>query len=277
MLRAIRRVAAAGLLLFAVCPADRLSSGNAAWTVGTTGSSSPAAVTTSTAGASCAPRGGVARITIQSQGLSRPIRVSIVSPATTQDVVGVVYLLHGSGTDESQWEAIGIEAALDDLVATGQSRPFTVVLPDLPTGGDPGRDGAAFLNDVVPAIERCLGGPRPAAHRALGGISRGGSLALEVVADHGDEFAAVGGHSPAVAGDDVTSLAQRIASSHVRVWLDVGTEDALKGPTQQLATALTDAGSAPELQVSPGGHDRAYWGAHLRDYLRWYGSAISSA
>jgi hypothetical protein len=62
----------------------------------------------------------------------------------------------------------------------------------------------------------------------------------------------------------------------MRVWLDVGTEDALRGPTEQFATALIDAGSAPELLLSPGGHNRAYWGAHVRDYLQWYASVIGA-
>jgi enterochelin esterase-like enzyme len=233
-------------------------------------------VTTEAAEPTCAGAGGIARITIQSDVLSAPVRVSIVSPSTEGRTDRVLYLLHGAGTDESQWEAIGVQAALDDVVAMGQSRPFTVVLPDLPSGGDPALDAVAFFDDVVPAIEECLGGPRAATHRAIGGISRGGSLALEVVADHGDAFAAVGGHSPAVADVDQTSLAQRLARSAVRVWLDVGTDDSLLGATQQLATALSDAGLVPEFLLASGAHDRAYWGAHLRDYLEWYGLAISS-
>ena len=50
------------------------------------------------------------------------------------------------------------------------------------------------------------------------------------------------------------------------MWLDVGTDDALRAATQQFANALTDAGDAPELRLAPGGHTRVYWGAHLHDY-----------
>jgi enterochelin esterase-like enzyme len=222
----------------------------------------------------CAVDGGITRITVQSAVVATSIRVSIVSPKSTAASIGIVYLLHGAGTDETQWEAVGVEAALDDLVATGDTRPFTVVLPDLPMSYDANLDGSALLNDVAPAVERCLGGAPN--RQAIGGISRGGELALLVAADHGGTFVAVGGHSPAVADVDQMSLVQRLASTNVRVWLDVGLQDPLRPATQQLATGLTDAGTPPELHMSAGGHDRVYWGAHVREYLRWYAAALSS-
>jgi enterochelin esterase-like enzyme len=275
-LRVIRRLAAAGLLLFAACSADRAPSSSAPTRASTLTASSSGATTRSTTEGTCATAGDITRITIQSDVLSTPVRVSVVAPSTAERSDRVLYLLHGANTDETQWEAIGVQAALDAVVASGQTRPFTVVLPDLPNSYDPAIDAPAFFDDVVPAVERCLGGPRSAAHRAVGGISRGGSLALEVAAFHGDAFAAVGGHSPAVADIELTSLARQLASNRTHVWLDVGTGDSLRPATEQLATALTDAGSTPELLVSSGGHDRAYWGAHLHDYLEWYGRAISS-
>ena len=125
----------------------------------------------------------------------------------------MVYLLHGAGTDESQWGAIGVQRTLDGLVSTGRSLPFVVVLPDLPSVNDPALDAAALLNDIIPAVEKCSGGSRPPTRRAVGGISRGGALALEVAADHPAQFAAVGGHSPAVPRNEIVSLAQRLASS----------------------------------------------------------------
>jgi enterochelin esterase-like enzyme len=263
-------------MLFVACSADRAPSSNAGSTASSADASSSTPETTAIAEPTCAVVGGIAKIVIHSDVLSLPIRVSIVSPNTGDPPDAVLYLFHGAETDESQWEAIGIQAALNDVVATGRSRPFTVVLPDIPSTGDSAIDAGAFFNDVMPAVERCLGGPVVPRHRIVGGISRGGSVALEVVAEHADSFAGVGGHSPAVADVDQASLVQRLASNHVRVWLDVGTEDPLLAATRQFSAALTDAGDAPELRLAPGGHDRAYWGGHLHDYLDWYGPAISS-
>ena len=246
---------------------------NSATSSGTAETTSPASPTT--AAPTCAVAGEITRITVQSTVLATPIRVSIVSPKATTESRGVLYLFHGGATDETQWEAIGVQTALDDLVAADESRPFAVVLPDLPKSGDSSVDGAAFLDDIMPAVERCLG-TSPNSRRAIGGISRGGTVALELAAGHGDQFVAVGGHSPAVADVDQAPITQGLASTHLPVWLDVGAEDALLPATQQLASALTDAGASPELHVSAGGHDRTYWGAHLHDYLQWYASAISS-
>jgi enterochelin esterase-like enzyme len=232
--------------------------------------------TTTAADMSCAPRGGIARITVQSATVMRPIRVSVVAAPGASAVASVLYLLHGAGTDESQWEAIGVEGTLDDLVSTGRRRPFVVVLPDLPSDTDPALDGAALLNDIIPAVEKCSGGTRPPTHRAVGGISRGGVLALEVAADHPDQFAAVGGHSPAVPSNEIASLARRLASSHVQVWLDVGSDDTLRSATNQLADALTNHGAPPTFAVATGGHNRTYWAGRLPDYLQWYASAIGT-
>jgi enterochelin esterase family protein len=279
-LHAVRRLTIASLLLLTACTADRAPRSSAPSSASTPSASSPTALTTSTTSTTeptCAIAGRIVRITVESAALAAPIRVSVVTPDGFDRTVSVVYLLHGASTDETQWEAIGMQAALDDLIATGQPRPFTVVLPDLPSGGDPAADAVAFFEDVIPAVERCLGGgPRTAAHRAVGGISRGGTLALEVAAEHSDAFAAVGGHSPAVADVDQTSLVQGLASSNIRVWLDVGSSDALRPATQQLASALSDAGKTAELLLPPGAHDRAYWSAHLTEYLAWYGQAVSS-
>ena len=42
----------------------------------------------------------------------------------------VLYLLHGSGADETQWPAVGIACEADRLVQLGLIRPFVIVMPD---------------------------------------------------------------------------------------------------------------------------------------------------
>jgi S-formylglutathione hydrolase FrmB len=232
--------------------------------------------TTSVAGPAptCAAAAGITRLTVPSATLSAPVRVSVVAAAPVTDATSVVYLLHGASTDETQWTAIGLEAALDAVAATGQHGPFVVALPDLPIDGHGPEDGDAVVRDVLPAVEACLGGVRTASQRAIGGISRGGRLALRVAAEHPDLFAAVAGHSPALVGNETSALAQALASARLPVWLDVADGDALRGPTTELASALSVLGAPADLHVRPGRHDRAYWGAQVASYLDWYASHL---
>jgi enterochelin esterase-like enzyme len=227
-----------------------------------------------TAPPSAAPGCGPGPLTVTSAVLDRSVRVTVLSVAPPAAVTAVVYLLHGANTDETQWTAIGAEDALSALASTGTATHMAVVLPDLPSASLEANDAAALVQDVIPAVEACLGGSVDRAHRAVGGISRGGQVALEAASDHADLFAAVGGHSPVVASDDVSTVARRLASSGLHVWLDVGADDGLRDVTSALGAALTDLGSAPRLQVLPGGHDRAYWRAHVQDYLAWYAQQV---
>jgi S-formylglutathione hydrolase FrmB len=223
----------------------------------------------------CSLGPGVSTATIFSAALGRDLRVTIISAVPISDVRGVVYLLHGAGTDETQWAAIGTQIALDGLPATVSNRSVAVVLPDLPSAYDVALDSVALIGDVVPSVEACLSRPLDRSNRAVGGISRGGQLALAVAAEHPNLFGAVGGHSPVVPGDQTDALARELATSGLRVWLDVGTHDALRPTAVGLANRLAELGAPAELHVWPGQHDRAYWSAHVRDYLNWYAQQIA--
>jgi enterochelin esterase-like enzyme len=225
----------------------------------------------------CPNEAGVTRSVVVDPASGGAIRMSIILSAPPQDSQGVLYLLHGAGTDESQWEAIGVQAALDDLVSSGRGRPVVVVLPDLPTGADLSANEAALLEAVVPTVDTCDLGPPSARRRAIGGISRGGQLALTVATDHPDLFTAVGAHSPAISAADSDVLAQGLKRGGLDVWLDVGSEDGLANATTALAHALEDLGAPVDFQASAGGHDRSYWSAHVPDYLQWYSDRLGSA
>lgn len=225
--------------------------------------------------AGCPTSPGSTTLTVASAALGHDIRMTIITTVQPGEVAGVIYLLHGANTDETQWADIGVQAALDDIEGNGYA-PIGLVLPDLPNSYDLGLDSTALIHDIVPAAEACLGGVRPRSQRAVGGISRGGQLSLTVAAAHPELFGIVGGHSPVVDPAQQPQLAHDLATSGLHVWLDVGADDELRPATVALAQALTDLGAAPELHVSPGRHDRPYWAAHLRDYLTWYDQQLAA-
>jgi hypothetical protein len=53
------------------------------------------------------------------------------------------------------------------------------------------------------------------------------------------------------------------------IWLDTGADDPFRATDAELAS-LQHA----TLHVWPGGHDLAYWSAHLGRYLRFYADAL---
>ncbi|MDQ6697671.1 MAG: alpha/beta hydrolase-fold protein [Actinomycetota bacterium] len=184
----------------------------------------------------------------------------------------VLYLLHGATADETQWEDVGIGQGADCLLAAHRMRPALIVLLDAgiaegrPNG--PSEVQRFVLLEAIPTIDRRFRTIADRQHRAIGGISRGGGWALQIAADHPDRFSAVGGHSPAVHLTERQRVS--LSSREVRVWLDVGTSEALRSPVTGLARTLRDGGADVSLRVWLGAHDRRYWSHHVQAYLRFY-------
>ena len=193
----------------------------------------------------------------------------------------VVYLLHGAQTDENQWADIGVAAAADRLITNAQIPPLLIVLTDAIWAmgayeGNPQVVDMVLIDELMPVIERQYPTIRDRAHRAVGGISRGGEWALLVVGHHPEEFGTVGGHSPAVGPPTTPNnyIVPVVANNRAaRIWLDDGEGDSLTGSVASFHQALDQAGIAHEYHSWPGGHDRAYWGSHLDDYLRFYSAS----
>jgi enterochelin esterase-like enzyme len=185
----------------------------------------------------------------------------------------VVFLLHGAGADASQWPAIGIASVADQLITRGAIPPMIVVMPD---GGVNMPDALAsdLVDQLVPWTDHTYRTLADAADRAVGGISRGGRIALLAASKHPGVFSCVGGHSPLVgAGDD--AVAARLSAQDEPIRLDVGASDSLRTGVEHFAHRVEDGGGSADLVEAPGRHDRAYWRAHTSDYLRFYASLLS--
>lgn len=179
-----------------------------------------------------------------------------------------IYLLHGGSADETQWSDVGIPAAADRLITSGAIPSVIIVMPD---GGPTMPDSLAgeLVDRLVPWADRTYRTRDDASHRAVGGISLGGRVALEAVSARPGLFAAVGGHSPALEGD-YAHLAARLGVDRVAMRLDVGESESLLTWVQRFATAVRTAGARVEVATAPGRHDRAYWRSQVPRYLRFY-------
>lgn len=77
-------------------------------------------------------------------------------------------------------------------------------------------------------------------------------------------------HDPAALHTAHPEIARTLA-----LWLDVGQQDPWLPPIQALHAALDAAGIPHAWTVFPGDHTGAYWSAHVPDYLRFYGMALT--
>lgn len=196
----------------------------------------------------------------------------------------VVYLLHGIPMDENHWLDEGVAEAADKLFGSGELPPFILVMPHgdyalytETSGGDRSFEGV-FVNELVPAVDRRFRTLADAEHRAIGGISRGGVWALEIVFKNPELFSAVGGHSPALVVNRATDeydplvLAKIAPIDELRIFLDAGDRDWTRTETQALSKLLAARYIPHTFTIGKGDHDYPYWATQVEAYLRFYGA-----
>jgi S-formylglutathione hydrolase FrmB len=206
----------------------------------------------------------------------------------------LLVFLHGRGGSAVSQATDGFLAAIR---AAGARAP-DVVFAD---GGDhsyyhdraDGPWGRYVVQEVIPEAVRLLHADPNRV--AIGGISMGGFGALDIARLWPGRFCAVGGHSaamwrtggetPAGAFDDAEDFARHDILAAVqghnpyrglRVWIDVGTGDPFRQADTAFANALRAAGGHVAFHVWSGGHNSAYWAAHVRRYLAFYASALAT-
>jgi enterochelin esterase-like enzyme len=187
----------------------------------------------------------------------------------------VLYLLHGIGGDETEWERYAHpEVLLDNLIAEGKAMPMLIVMPngraqkdDRPMG-DLFKHAPSFsiferdlLDDVIPNIEARFSVASDREHRAIAGLSMGGGQALNFGLGHLDKFAWVGGLS--AAPNTKTSrelLPDPKETAHLKLlWLSCGNKDGLIHISQEVHAYLRDNGVPHIWHVSGYAHEPAEW------------------
>lgn len=118
----------------------------------------------------------------------------------------VLYLQHGMGEDARGWSDQGCAGfILDNLIAAGKAKPMLLVMDD---GGitpgamtGPRKDGRPmfwdkfseiFIADIIPMIDSTYRTIPDREHRAMAGLSLGGTQTMEIIQTHLDEFAYIG-------------------------------------------------------------------------------------
>lgn len=191
----------------------------------------------------------------------------------------VLYMIHGQTYNDDQWERLGIARAADELINSGAAVPFLIVMPrEDDTFGDiyisPFSRG--LINGLISYIDDNYSTCTDRACRAIGGLSRGGAWALRLGFTHWELFGSVGLHStPPFIGDpeQFVGWVRAIPEGKLpRLYLDTGRRDAFLSMTSEFEALLVAMNVPHEWYLNNGLHDEAYWSAHVKDYLTWYGA-----
>lgn len=251
-----------------------------------------------------------------SPALGRGIPYSLYLPDGYEDGARrypVLFLLHGLGGNERDWlEGGRIGATLDRLIGAGAVPAMIVVMPgmgdgwyvDNPDPGGLGRVQTAFLEDLVPYVDRAWRTLGRREGRAVAGLSMGGWGAMRFAMLRPELFVAAAGLSAAVITEDWAAtpawegyftgafgrpvdldrfraaspftLIPAFAREPVRpaLFLTCGDDDELDLEEGNLLfhLALKRAGIASELRMVDGGHDWTLWSREVEPVLRFVGA-----
>jgi enterochelin esterase family protein len=266
------------------------------------------------------PHGAVAEIFYYSSVLKTTRRMHVYTPAgyeANSQKYPVFYLLHGSGDTDDAWTSVGRAGfVLDNLIATKKAKPMIVVMPaghQPGTGGGPGGPPAAgttppqtptvspftdeFISDMMPYVEKHYRTINDRQHRAIAGLSMGGSQTMDIAFHHLDKFqdigvfssgASLGGgrRGPAAPGAptpatppvaqparpdwEATHLADLDNASLKKgtklIWLSTGVDDNLITSTKATVELLKKHGFEPVFKESPGAHSWFNWRNYLIEF-----------
>lgn len=218
--------------------------------------------------------GTVTRNQIADPSLPRYFPFRIYLPACYDVESGesypTLYMLHGLAKDDSEWDTLGIDETADLLISKGSAPPFLIVMPFHATGIDLETALVEFLVPYIDEHYRTRNDPR---FRSIGGLSRGGGLALRIGLQNPHLFHSIGLHSPANVSSRtyITRWVDQIPEDvKMNLWIDIGDRDPLLESTQLLITWLEELNLDPLISINTGFHDNNYWSQHLESYLTWY-------
>jgi enterochelin esterase-like enzyme len=231
------------------------------------------------------PHGKLEMIEYDSKTVGTRRKMLVYTPPgyTTSKKYPVLYLLHGIGGDETEWQRFTQpENILDNLIADGKAAPMILVFPNGRAQKDDHPTGNMFahfkafetfegdlLNDVIPTIESRYSTLTDREHRALAGLSMGGGQTLNFGLAHLDRFAWIGAFSsapntkaPAVLVPDPAAAKQQLKL----FWLSCGNKDGLISISQGLHRYLKEHDVPHVWNVDDHAHDPAEWANNLHHF-----------
>lgn len=233
------------------------------------------------------PHGKLEMIEYDSKSVGTRRKMQVYTPPgySPDKKYPVLYLLHGIGGDETEWQRFAKpNLLLDNLLADGKAVPMIIVMPngraqknDRPEGNiyAAGPAFAAFeqdlLQDVIPAIEARYSVQADREHRALAGLSMGGGQSLNFGLAHLDTFAWIGGFSSAPNTKPPAQLVSDPAAAKAKLkllWVSCGNKDGLIRISQGVHAYLKEKSVPHVWNVDGHAHDPTEWRNNLYYFLQ---------
>jgi enterochelin esterase-like enzyme len=224
------------------------------------------------------PHGKLEMIEYESKTVGTTRKLLVYTPPgyTKDQEYPVLYLLHGIGGDETEWQRFATpDVLLDNLIADGKAVPMIIVMPNGRAQKNDRAEGNVFaaapafaaferdlLDDVIPAIESRYSIQANREHRALAGLSMGGGQSLNFGLGNLDTFAWIGGFSSAPNTKPPAELVPDPAAAKAKLkllWLSCGNKDGLINTSQAVHAYLKDKGVPHVWHVDGNGHDPTHW------------------
>lgn len=235
------------------------------------------------------PRGKLEMIEYESKTVGTTRKAQVYTPPgySTDKRYPVLYLLHGIGGDETEWQRFANPDALfDNLIADGKAVPMIVVMPNGRAQKNDRAEGnvmqsapafATFerdlLDDLIPAIEQKYSVDANREKRAIAGLSMGGGQSFNFGLGNLDTFAWIGPFSaapntkpPAELIPDVEAAKQKIKL----LWISCGNKDGLIRISQNMHEFLKKNDIDHVWHVDGHGHDPAHWSGSLY----WFSQSV---
>ena len=249
------------------------------------------------------PHGNVTTTWYHSDAMQMDRRLTVYTPAAYNSQPGrrfpVLYLLHGSGGDETAWLDLGhVTRIMDNLIAEGKAEPMIVVMPNgnFRKAAAPGetsenldykpamsntfpgyKDGQyeTSFNEIIKFIDKNFRTKADKNHRAISGLSMGGFHTFFTTLNHPDKFAYIGLFSAGMdfsqlnmtlpAYTDIDGKLKRLKKSGYKYyWMACGTDDFLWEANQKVYAQMQDNGLTDvEFHKTTRGHIWSNWRQYL--------------
>ena len=231
------------------------------------------------------PAGKLAVYTYSSTTVGTERKLNIYTPPgyTKDKKYPVLYLLHGIGGDETEWQRFAtVDVLLDNLIQAGKVRDVIIVMPNGRAQKNDKAEGNVFaaapsfavfekdlITDVIPFVEKTFSVLPGRENRSIAGLSMGGGQTLNFGFGHTDLFSSIGAFSAAPNTLEAVKLVPDPDATRklpLYIYISCGAKDNLLPISRRTHVFLADKKIAHQWNVDAHAHDPTHW----RNNLYWF-------